>query len=107
MSTPTAAASAKKKAPAQPILDGKQPEFLIVHAFVLLPMLALIAAVPLAWRWGLSWLDVGLAVGLYFLSGFSIAAGFHCCFTHRAFKANWGLRNALAIAGGLALQVTR
>ena len=51
MSTSTVSASARAKAPAQPILDGKKPrfEFLIVHAFVLLPMLALAAAVPLAW----------------------------------------------------------
>jgi stearoyl-CoA desaturase (delta-9 desaturase) len=58
----------------------------------------------LAWGWGLSWLDVGLAVGFYFLSGFGITAGFHRYFTHRAFKADRGLRNALAIAGSLALQ---
>ena len=105
MSTSTVSASTKT-APAQPILDGKKPrfEFLIVHAFVLLPMLALVAAVPLAWGWGLSWLDVGLAVGFYFLSGFGVTAGFHRYFTHRSFKANRGLRNALAIAGSLALQ---
>ena len=105
MSTSTVSASAKKAAP-QPMLDGKKPrfEFLIVHVFVLIPMLALAAAVPLAWGWGLSWLDAGLAVGFYFLSGFGITAGFHRYFTHRAFKANRGLRNALAIAGSLALQ---
>jgi hypothetical protein len=44
----------------------------VVHVFVVLPMLALVAAVPLAWGWGLTWLDVGLAVGFYFLSGFGI-----------------------------------
>ena len=33
-----------------------------------------------------------------------MTAGFHRYFTHRAFKANRGLRNALAIAGSLALQ---
>jgi stearoyl-CoA desaturase (Delta-9 desaturase) len=105
MSASTVSASTKK-APVQPIIDGKKPrfEFLIVHAFVLLPMLALVAAVPLAWGWGLSWLDAGLAVGFYFLSGFGITAGFHRYFTHRAFKANRALRNALAIAGSLALQ---
>ena len=37
--------------------------------------------------------DVGLAVGFYFLSGFGITAGFHRYFTHRAFKANRGLRD--------------
>jgi stearoyl-CoA desaturase (delta-9 desaturase) len=69
MSTTTSSASAKKAA-AQPILDGTQPraQSLVVHVFVVLPMLALVAAVPLAWGWGLSWLDVGLAVGFYWSS---------------------------------------
>jgi stearoyl-CoA desaturase (Delta-9 desaturase) len=105
MSTSTASASATKPG-AQPMLDGKRPhaESMIVHLFVVLPMLALAAAVPLAWEWGLTWLDVGLAVTFYFLSGFGITAGFHRYFTHRSFKAGRGLRNALAIAGSVALQ---
>ena len=105
MSTSTSAASTTRVA-AQPVLDGEQPrsESVIVHFFVILPMLALLAAVPLAWGWGLTWLDVGLALGFYFLSGFGVTAGFHRYFTHRSFKANRGLRNALAIAGSLALQ---
>jgi fatty-acid desaturase len=72
------------RAGAQPLLDGKEPrsQSLLVHTFVVLPMLALVTAVPLAWGWGLSWLDVGLAVGFYFLSGFGVAAGFHRYFTH-------------------------
>jgi stearoyl-CoA desaturase (Delta-9 desaturase) len=104
MATPTLSAS--RKAATRQIVDGKQPRFqsLVVHAFVLLPMLALVAAVPLAWGWGLTWLDVGLTVGFYFLSGFGVTVGFHRYFTHRSFKASRGLRNALAIAGSLALQ---
>jgi stearoyl-CoA desaturase (Delta-9 desaturase) len=88
MSTSTSSASTKTAA-AQPVLDGEQPrsESVIVHFFVILPMLALVAAVPLAWGWGLSWFDVGLAVGFYFLSGFGVTAGFHRYFTHRSFKA--------------------
>jgi len=91
---------------AKPILDGRRPrgESALVYFFVVFPMLALVAAVPLAWGWGLSWLDVGLAIGLYLLSGFGVTVGFHRYFTHRAFKANRSLRNALAIAGSLALQ---
>ena len=105
MTTPTLSASTRKTA-VQSIVDGKRPRFesLVVHAFVLLPMLALVAAIPLAWGSGLSWLDVGLAVSFYFLSGFGVTAGFHRCFTHRSFKGNRGLRNGLAIAGSLALQ---
>ncbi|WP_037078017.1 acyl-CoA desaturase [Pseudonocardia spinosispora] len=90
----------------RPILDSPRPraEQLLVGFFTVIPMLALIAAVPLAWGWGLSWLDVGLAVFFYFLSGLGVTVGFHRYFTHRAFTANRGLRNGLAIAGSLALQ---
>ncbi|MGI8814989.1 MAG: hypothetical protein ACR2G2_06815 [Pseudonocardia sp.] len=44
----------------QPMLDGQRPraEQLLVGGFTVIPMLALAAAVPLAWGWGLSWLDV-------------------------------------------------
>jgi stearoyl-CoA desaturase (Delta-9 desaturase) len=88
------------------MLDGRRShgETALVYVFVILPMLALLAAVPLAWGWSLSWLDVVLAVGFYLISGFGVTVGFHRYFTHRAFKANRGLRNGLAIAGSLALQ---
>ncbi len=77
---------------------------MLVHIFVLAPTLALAAAVPLAWGWGLTWLDVGLAVGFYLLSGFGVTVGFHRLFTHRSFRADRGLRIALAVAGSLAMQ---
>jgi hypothetical protein len=50
MSASTVPASAARPA-AQPLLDGKRPraQSLVVHIFVILPMLALVAAVPLAW----------------------------------------------------------
>ena len=32
----------------------------MVYLFAFVPFLALVAAVPLAWGWGLSWVDVGL-----------------------------------------------
>jgi stearoyl-CoA desaturase (delta-9 desaturase) len=90
----------------KPVLDGRRPhgESALVYVFVILPMVALVAAVPVAWGWGLSWVDIGLAVGFYLLSGFGITVGFHRYFTHRAFAANRPLRNGLAIAGSLALQ---
>jgi fatty-acid desaturase len=91
---------------AKPVIADKRPssEAALVYAFVLVPTLALIAAVPLAWGWGLSWLDVGLAVAFYLASGFGVTVGFHRYFTHRAFKARRALRNGLAIAGSLAMQ---
>jgi stearoyl-CoA desaturase (Delta-9 desaturase) len=91
---------------AKPILDRQRPraEQLLVNVFVVVPMLALVAAVPLAWGWGLTWTDIALATAFYLLSGFGVTVGLHRYFTHRSFTARRGLRNALAIAGSLALQ---
>ena len=75
-----------------------------VYVFAAVPALALVAAVPLAWGWGLSWLDAGMAVGLYVVSMLGVTVGFHRLFTHRAFTAARGLRIALAVAGSLAVQ---
>src|SRR6201994_636159 len=73
--------------------------------FITVPFVALVAAIPLAWRWGgMSWLDLGLMVAMYFIGCHGITIGFHRYFTHGAFKAKRPLRLALAVAGSLALQ---
>jgi stearoyl-CoA desaturase (delta-9 desaturase) len=67
-------------------------------------MIALIAAVPLAWGWGLNWLDVVLAVAFFYISGLGVTIGYHRHFTHGSFKAKRWMRIVLAIAGSMALQ---
>jgi stearoyl-CoA desaturase (Delta-9 desaturase) len=81
-----------------------QTEKILVAIFVAVPMLALIAAIPLAWGWGLGWHDVVIAVVFYYISGLGISMGFHRYFTHGSYKATEGMRIALAIAGSLALE---
>jgi stearoyl-CoA desaturase (delta-9 desaturase) len=76
----------------------------LVGVFVAVPMVALVAAIPLAWGWGLGWHDVILAVAFYYISGLGIAMGFHRYFTHLSFKAKPGMRIALALAGSLAIE---
>jgi len=90
----------------QPILAGQRTraEQLLVKVFVVVPLLALIAAVPLAWGWALGWADIGLALGFYVLSGLGVSVGFHRYFTHGAFKTSRPLRIALAVAGSLTFQ---
>ncbi|HET7276649.1 MAG TPA: fatty acid desaturase [Dermatophilaceae bacterium] len=72
--------------------------------FIAVPFLALLAAVPVAWGWGLGWRDVVIAVVMYNLAGFGITVGFHRHFTHGSFKANRPLKIALAVAGSLAIE---
>ena len=90
----------------EPVLAGQKSagELLLVKLFVVIPALALCAAVPFAWGWGLGWVDVGLAVFFYSLTCLGITVGFHRYFTHGAFTANRGLRIALAAVGSMALQ---
>ena len=76
----------------------------MVYVFVIVPFLALVTAVPLAWGWGLSWLDVGLAAGFYVWTMLGVTVGFHRYFTHGAFRARRGLRIVLAAAGSMAVQ---
>ncbi len=80
-------------------------EQVLLGVFVVIPFLALVAAVPLAWGWGLGWHDVVIMIVFYFLSGFGVTIGFHRLFTHGSFKAKQPLRVALAIAGSLSLEM--
>ena len=91
---------------ARPDLDsrGGAGHRTLVGIFVAVPLLALLAAVPFAWGWGLGWHDILLAFVFYMVSGLGISAGFHRYFTHSSFKAKRPLRLALAVAGSLAFE---
>jgi stearoyl-CoA desaturase (delta-9 desaturase) len=75
-----------------------------VYGFVVVPMVALVAAIPFVWGWGLSWLDVGLAVGFFYLTLLGVTVGYHRYFTHGSFKAKRWLRITLAALGGMGVQ---
>jgi stearoyl-CoA desaturase (Delta-9 desaturase) len=77
----------------------------LVGVFVAVPLLALLAAIPLLWSVGfLGWHDVVIALVFYWLSGLGVTVGYHRYFTHGSFKAKSGLRVALAVAGSLAIE---
>jgi stearoyl-CoA desaturase (delta-9 desaturase) len=88
------------------MMAGKRPlaAHISVYLFVAIPMIALVAAIPFAWGWGLGWLDIVLAVAGYTISILGITVGFHRYFTHGAFKARRWLRVTLALVGSMAVQ---
>src|SRR3954470_7175116 len=109
--SPDVAAAAPDRASA-PVLTTEPKagwENVALAVFIAVPFLALVAAIPFAWGWGLGWRDVVLAVLMYAVTGHGITVGFHRYFTHGSFKANRPLRIALAVAGSMAIEgpVTR
>jgi stearoyl-CoA desaturase (Delta-9 desaturase) len=82
----------------------RRGEQVALGLFIALPFLALLAAVPVAWGWGLGWHDVVIAVVMYAVSGHGITVGFHRYFTHGSFKAKGWLRVTMAVCGSLAIE---
>jgi stearoyl-CoA desaturase (delta-9 desaturase) len=80
---------------------GEQTALVLLIA---VPFVAIIVAGPIAWGGWLGWRDVVIAVVMYAVAGHGITVGFHRYFTHGAFRANRGLRIALAVAGSLAIE---
>ena len=90
----------------KPVFEGtkRHGEQFMLYTFVIVPFLAFLAAIPVAWGWGLGWTDVILFVVFYYFSGLGVTIGYHRLFTHGSFKANRPLRVVLAIAGSFAIE---
>jgi stearoyl-CoA desaturase (Delta-9 desaturase) len=98
------AAPARVAEPALATESKARWENVVLAIFIGVPFLALVAAVPVAWGWGLGGQDVAIAALMYLVSGHGITVGFHRHFTHGSFKANRPLKIALAVAGSLAIE---
>ena len=105
-STKPATAAPPETAGGKPVIAGYRPAAaqIAVYGFSLIPLLAVLAAVPFAWGWGLGWRDIAIGAVFYVISGLGITVGFHRYFTHGSYKANRGLKIGLAIAGEMAVQ---
>ncbi|MER5646226.1 fatty acid desaturase [Streptosporangium sp. NPDC002524] len=82
------------------------PEIITFGVVVGAPLIALVAAVPFAWGWGLGWSDVVIAGVFYVVTGLGVTVGLHRHFTHGSFKAKRPLKIALGIAGSLSMEMS-
>jgi stearoyl-CoA desaturase (delta-9 desaturase) len=108
MTTGLLNSSASAPAGAKPLTEGKQSLGILIGlwAFVVVPFIALIIAVPVAWGGWLGWSDVAVGLVCYVTAGVGITVGFHRYLTHGSFKAQRWLRVTLAIAGSMAVEGT-
>jgi stearoyl-CoA desaturase (delta-9 desaturase) len=68
------------------------------------PFLGLVAGIVLLWGWGFGWVDLGLLLGMYVVTGLGITIGFHRLFSHRAFETNRLVQFVLVAMGSMAVQ---
>jgi stearoyl-CoA desaturase (delta-9 desaturase) len=106
MSTPVSERAAPAPTGPKPLVEATQSrtELVVLWIFVVAPFVALLAAIPLAWGWGLSTLDLAMAGTGYLIAIAGVTVGFHRYLTHGSFKARRPLRIALAVAGSLAVE---
>ncbi len=71
---------------------------------VVVPFLGVLVAIVLLWNRAVDWIDIGILVSMYFLTGAGITVGFHRCLTHRSFQTYPWLERTFAVLGSLALQ---
>jgi len=71
---------------------------------VVIPFLALIAAMILLWGVRFNWVYMALLVGMYIFSGLGITIGYHRLFTHKSFATSSFMNGLWAVAGATAAQ---
>ena len=96
-------------APAPPSLEPTDVEVsrslrFAIGIFIVVPFLAVLAAVPVAWGGWLSWVDIALLVVFWAITALGITVGYHRLFTHGSFKAARPVKIALAVMGGMAIE---
>jgi len=75
-----------------------------IALFIIIPALAVIAAIPVIWGGWLSWTDIILLLVFWAITGGGITVGFHRYFTHGSFKTNRFMKYVLGIAGSMAFE---
>jgi stearoyl-CoA desaturase (delta-9 desaturase) len=71
---------------------------------VVAPSLVIIAAIVVSWNEVVGVHDLALLVGMYLLSGFGVAVGFHRMLTHRSFRTSKPVEYVFAALGSMAVQ---
>ena len=79
---------------------------LVMAVFVLVPTASAIAEVPLAWGWGVTWLDLGLALVFYVISVLGVTVGYHRYFTHKSYECRRWVQWVIGILASSSMQGT-
>ncbi|MDG2424680.1 MAG: acyl-CoA desaturase [Phycisphaerales bacterium] len=90
--------------PTQPVLQAPRGARVSVLISVIVPPLAMITVMWLAWGNGFGVIDLSLFAGMYLICGLGITIGFHRYFSHKSFECPRWVKWMLGIAGSMACQ---
>ncbi|MGK7872425.1 MAG: acyl-CoA desaturase [Xenococcaceae cyanobacterium] len=90
----------REKTIASDHLKGPQTIHFILYEAI--PFIGFITAIVLLWWFPLSLVEVGLFIGMWFLTQIGFSVGWHRLFSHNAFKTSTPIRVILAILGSMA-----
>lgn len=76
----------------------------LVLVVVLVPFLALGAAIWQLWERLVTWRDIALMLGLYIPISLGVTAGFHRMLTHRSFRAHPAVQFVFLMFGSMAVE---
>jgi stearoyl-CoA desaturase (delta-9 desaturase) len=76
----------------------------VVVSVITVPLVAVLATPMVVWGWGFHWVDLGLLLGMYLLTGLGITVGFHRLFTHRSFETSMPVKFVLGVLGSMTVQ---
>ncbi len=89
---------------AEPLELNSMAMRITIGGFVVIPLLAVIAAIPVAWGGWLTWTDVILTAVFYVIAAMGVTVGYHRYFTHGSFKAPRSIKIILALMGSMSLE---
>ena len=72
--------------------------------FDIIPFLCFLLVIGLQWWYPINGLQIGLVLGMWFLTGGAISVGFHRYFSHRGFKTGKFMSSLFIIFGSMAAQ---
>src|SRR5829696_1651462 len=73
-------------------------------AAVVIPFVAMFAAIVLLWNSAVSATDLAILVLMYLITGLGVTVGFHRLLTHRSFRTPKWLEYTFAVLGSMAVQ---
>jgi len=85
-------------------MERREKDWINILFLALTPVIGVVGTAAHALIYGVQWWEPALLFGSFMLVSFSVTAGYHRCFSHKAYRAHPALQAFYLFFGSLALQ---